>query len=109
MAAVVEILKNEENPYEGVPMGVDNEGTPNLVEQGEVIFKDYVFSNRLTVPKTVRNKYKLRGVKPLTFAAAAKQLSKEAEERPNDPISQNGLNALMSRLASEQESIKAEE
>lgn len=100
---------HEENPYEGVPMGVDNEGTPNLVEQGEVIFKDYVFSNRLTVPKTVRNKYKLRGVKPLTFAAAAKQLSKEAGERPNDPISQNGLNALMSRLASEQEALKAEE
>lgn len=100
---------HEENPYEGVPMGVDNEGTPNLVEQGEVIFKDYVFSNRLTVPKTVRNKYKLRGTKPLTFAAAAKQLSKEAEERPNDSISQNGLNALMSRLASEQEALKAEE
>lgn len=99
---------HEENPYEGVPMGVDEQGVPNLVEQGEVIFKDYVFSNRLTVPKTVRNKYKLRGVKPLTFAAAAKQLSKESEERPNDPISRAGLEALMSRLASDQEGLKAE-
>lgn len=52
-------------------MGVDPEGTPNLVEEGEVIFNDYVFSNRLKVPKAVRNKYKLRGKKALTFADAA--------------------------------------
>lgn len=62
---------HENNPYEGVPMGVDPEGTPNLVEEGEVIFNDYVFSNRLKVPKAVRNKYKLRGNKSLTFADAA--------------------------------------
>ena len=82
---------HEENPNEGVPMGVDNEGTPNLVEEGEVIFNDYVFSKRLKVPKAVRKKYKLRGVKPLSFADAALQMGKEAEERPNDPISANGL------------------
>lgn len=62
---------HENNPYGGVPMGVDPEGTPNLVEEGEVIFNDYVFSNRLKVPKAVGNKYKLRGTKPLTFAEAA--------------------------------------
>lgn len=78
---------HEANPYEGVPMGTDKEGVPNLVEEGEVIFDDYVFSNRLKVPKAVRNKYKLRGKKPLTFADAALQMSKESEERPNDPIS----------------------
>ena len=99
---------HEENPYEGVPMGVDNEGTPNLVEQGEVIFNDYVFSNRLNVPKDVRKRYKLRGAKPITFADAAVQMSKESEERPNDPISQNGLKALMSNLAYEQEVLKQE-
>ena len=76
---------HSENPYGGVPMGVDPEGTPNLVEEGEVIFNDYVFSKRLKVPKAVRNKYKLGG--PLTFADAALRMSKEAEERPNDPIS----------------------
>lgn len=62
---------HEENALEGVPMGVDQEGVPNLVEEGEVIFNDYVFSNRLKVPKAVRNKYKLRGNKSLTFADAA--------------------------------------
>lgn len=62
---------HEENPNEGVPMGMDSEGIPNLVEEGEVIFNDYVFSNRSRVPKEVRKRYKLRGTKPLTFAEAA--------------------------------------
>lgn len=97
---------HESSPYEGVPMGVDSKGIPNLVEEGEVIYNDYVFSNRLKVPKTVRNKYKLRGNKPLTFADAALQMSKESEERPNDPISQNGLEALLGELAYTQEGVR---
>lgn len=97
---------HEQNPLEGVPMGVDAEGIPNLVEEGEVIFNDYVFSNRLKVPKAVRKKYKLRGTKPLTFADAALQMSKESEERPNDPISQAGLEDSMAKLMSVQEQIR---
>lgn len=100
---------HEENPNEGVPMGVDSEGIPNLVEEGEVIFNDYVFSNRLKVPKAVRKKYKLRGTKPLTFADAAIQMSKESEERPNDPISQAGLEDSMLKLMLAQEQIRAKE
>lgn len=95
---------HEGNPYEGVPMGVDQEGTPNLVEEGEVIYNDYVFSNRLKVPDSMRKKYKLGG--PLTFARAAEKMGKEAEERPNDPISKNGLEAMMSELAMAQESVR---
>ena len=97
---------HEENPFEGVPMGMDSEGTPNLVEEGEVIFNDYVFSNRLRVPKEVRKKYKLRGTKPLTFADAAKQMSKESEERPNDPISKAGLEDSMVKLMIAQEQLR---
>lgn len=94
---------HSENPLEGVPMGVDNEGTPNLVEEGEVIFNDYVFSNRLKVPKEVKKKYKIRGNKSLTFADAALQMAKESEERPNDPISQAGLDNSMTKLMMSQE------
>lgn len=99
---------HEENPYEGVPMGVDEQGIPNLVEEGEVIFDDYVFSNRLKVPKSVRKKYKLRGNKPLTFADAATQMSKESEERPNDPISQLGLKDSLTKLRDAQEQVRVE-
>ena len=99
---------HEDNPYEGVPMGVDPEGNPNLVEEGEVIYNDYVFSNRLTVPKTIRSKYKLKGDKDLTFADAVKQISKGATERPNDPISQETLHEIMSDLAQTQEGVREE-
>lgn len=97
---------HEENPNEGVQMGMDAEGVPNLVEEGEVIFNDYVFSKRLKVPKAVRKKYKLMGSKPLTFADAAIQMSKESEERPNDPISQAGLEDNMTKLMIAQESLR---
>ena len=97
---------HESNPYEGVPLGVDPEGTPNLVEEGETVFNDYVFSKRLKVPKAIREKYKLRGTKDLTFAEVSKKMAKESEERPNDPISMRGLGALMSDLASAQESVR---
>lgn len=97
---------HEENPFEGVPMGVDQEGTPNLVEEGETIFNDYVFSKRLMVPKAIRNKYKLGGTKNLSFADASKQLAKESEERPNDPISKAGLEANMIRLMEAQEELR---
>lgn len=100
---------HEENPFEGVPMGVDPEGVPNLVEEGETIFNDYVFSKRLNVPKAIRKKYKLRGTKEMSFAEASKQLAKESEERPNDPISERGMQALMADLASAQESVKGEQ
>ena len=97
---------HESNPYEGVPISMDQEGNPNLVEEGEVIWNDYVFSDRLKVPKAVRTKYKLRGPKDMTFADAIEKLSKESEERPNDPISLRGLNNTLMKLATEQDNIK---
>lgn len=100
---------HESNPYEGVPMGVAPDGKPNLVEEGEAIYNDYVFSNRLTVPKAVRNKYKLRGNKDLTFADAVKQLTKGATERPNDPVSQETLNDIMTDLMTTQEELRIQQ
>lgn len=94
---------HEENPFEGVQMGVDPQGIPNLVEEGEVVYNDYVFSNRMKVPKDVKKRLKVRGD---TFAEAAKELSKESEERPNDPISKNGLDAFMSALSESQEELR---
>lgn len=98
---------HEQNPYGGIQIGVDEQNIPNLVEEGEVVWNDYVFSNRLIVPKSVRQKYKLGNNKNLAFAEAVKKLQKESKERPNDPISKNGLNAALSNLANEQEKIRA--
>lgn len=97
---------HESNPYEGVPISMDQEGNPNLVEEGEVIWNDYVFSNRLKVPKSIQKKYKL-GKREMTFADAVDKLSKESEERPNDPISIKGLENILMSMATEQETIKS--
>ena len=88
-------------------MGLAEDGQPNLVEEGEAIYNDYVFSNRLKVPKAIRNKYKLRGPKEMTFAEAFINAQKESEERENDPISKNGLDNIAMILAQTQEEMKA--
>ena len=95
---------HQQNKLGGVQMGVDYNGIPNLVEEGEVVWNDYVFSNRLKVPKDMREKYKLH--KDITFAEAAKKLQKESEERPNDPVSKRGLDALMQDIMTSQEGVR---
>lgn len=96
---------HEQNPFNGVPMGTDRNGTPNLVEEGETIWNDYVFSNRLKVPEALTDKYKLS--KDITFAEASKKLGKEIEETPNDPISKRTFNSFMQDLQQSQEEVKA--
>ena len=98
---------HEENPMEGVPMGMDAEGTPNLVEQGEVIFNDYVFSNRMFADGGLLENFNLpKSYDGYSFAAIAEKLGEESKERPNDPISKRGLLSSMSRLQQAQETVR---
>lgn len=94
---------HEENPCQGIQIGVDPQGKPNLVEEGEIVFDDYVFSDRMEIPDDIRKEYKLRGK---TFAKAAKSAQRESEERPNDPLSKAGLQAAMERIAAAQEEAR---
>lgn len=96
---------HEQNPLQGVPMGMDDQGKPNLVEEGEVIWNNYVFSNRIPIPDELAKSLKIQG-KNMTFADAAKKAQKESAERPNDPISRRGLQASMARLQAAQEALK---
>lgn len=92
---------HELNPQEGVQIGVDNQGVPNLVEEGEVIWNDYVFSNRMKVPNNVKRKLGLKGKRDLSYSDVATKL--EDKERPNDPISKATTDTMLSRLAQSQE------
>lgn len=107
-ASIIESgLTHEENPNGGVQIGVDKRGTPNLVEEGEVIYDNYVFSKRLfannevlsyaNLPLKYRNK---------SFADIAKSLLKPTEEQINDPIATRTLRANMNKLRIAQESFK---
>ena len=98
---------HEQNPYSGVPFGVDANGTPNLVEEGEVVFNDYVFSNRRKPTKKQLSDVKLpEKYEGMTFAEIAKAIQTESENNPLDPISKNTLVDGMTKLMSIQEDMR---
>ena len=99
--------RHEENPYEGVPSGFDKEGNPNLVEEGEVIWNnEYVFSDRLKVPKELANRYKLGGKKDYTFAEAIERLTKENNISPNDLITIATTKEIVNEFMDAQEELR---
>ena len=101
---------HEENPMSGVPMGIAPDGIPNLVEQDEVKFNNYIFSNRLSATTDLLKTYNLPTIYANhSFAYIAKKLSKESSERPNDPISKRGLTDTMMKLQQAQEQLKMKE
>lgn len=98
---------HEENPMEGVPMGIAPDGNPNLVEEGEVIFNDYVFSNRIFADKKLLEQAGLpKSYEGYSFAAIAEKLGEESKERPNDTISKRGLFNSMLKLQQAQEYMR---
>lgn len=99
---------HEENPYQGVQVGVDPQGVPNLVEENEVIFNDYVYSDRIQIDDTTKEKFRISKKRELSYANLAKKLEKESLERPNDPISKAALKKQMEELANQQERQKQE-
>lgn len=99
---------HEENPNGGVQVGVDPNGVPNMLEEGEPVYKDYVYSDNIRADAKFLEENHI----PVKFAGKlyseiADKFVDEAEERPNDPISNNGLNAMLLRLAEAQEAQKA--
>lgn len=97
---------HEHNINGGVPQGIDSNGVPNLVEEGETKWDDYIFSKRLKIPKGFSKAYDLGNVDKRSYADASKSLSKESKERPFDPISKRGRDAMLSRLQQAQEAQK---
>lgn len=99
---------HEKNPLGGIPQGIGANGLPNLVEEGEVKYRNYIFSNRLKANKTTLDLVGLpKKYVGKTYGDIAKNLQKESAERPNDPISQRGLADMMQKLKDAQEITRA--
>ena len=101
---------HEENPNGGVQIGVDNQGIPNMLEEGESVYEDFVYSDRITADASVLEQFNI----PAKFAGKlyseiADSFVSEAEDRPLDTISNKGLNAMLVRLADAQEAQKQKE
>lgn len=101
---------HEENPLGGVLQGIDEQGNPKVVEQGETKTStpqgDYVFSDRLKLSKEECNTLKV----PIgsTYAEASKILRKEYDEKPNDEIARKGWEQVRDILIQSQELQKQE-
>ena len=108
---------HEQNPYGGIQIGVDQQGNPNLVEQGEFRYGDYIFSDRIPVDydtlfdfgliASVPKKKPKKGQKK-TYADYAKDLVNKTGD-PNDPITKRTNDANLQRLANAEEYQKAAE
>lgn len=107
---------HEQNRFGGVPYGADNNGIPNLVEEGEQIFGDYVFSQRLRpsksdlldagFPESIAKKYANGGKLRKTFAEIATDFDKGLVDNPNDNIERNAANVMLTKLQDAQEIYK---
>lgn len=81
---------HEENPYGGIPLGNDA-----LVEEGETRWEDYIFSDRIKIPKSKQ-----------TFAQRSKSIQKKYSDRPHDKMAKEALEIEMNQLKDAQEAIK---
>jgi hypothetical protein len=99
---------HEQNKYGGVPVSIAEDGKPNLVEEGEVLFDDYVYSNRIKINDTIRRRLKLKD-STKTFADAAKEIKERGDDRPNDPVTEKTIKAQMQFLKSEQDKKKEQQ
>lgn len=112
--------RHETNPNGGIPQGMASDGQPNLVEGkeedkkgegGEIKWnlQDYIFSDRLTPSQDLIKKWKLpENFLDYTYADVVRKspVIKEAEERPNDPKSQDTVDRFLADVAEDQELTK---
>ena len=98
---------HEENPNGGVQIGVDPQGVPNMLEEGEPVYNDYVFSDNIIVTKEMVEAHNLpKQIVGKLYSDAVQYFMDEAEERSFDSVSRNGLEAMLMRLADAQEEQK---
>ena len=98
---------HEENPFDGVLMGFDQNNIPNLVEEGEIIYNDYVFSNRLKPSsKQLESSGLNKKYNDWTFAKIVEDLQKTSAETPLDKISKESLDDMMATMINMQEEVR---
>lgn len=102
---------HEQNPYGGILQGFNEEdGEPNLVEQGETKWNDYIFSNRYKAGGSLLKKYLLpEDYAGMTFADISKKLSEPLEDTPGSMIEKRTTDTMLGRLMEAQEEKRAKD
>ena len=98
---------HDENPNGGVQVGVDQNGVPNMLEQGEPVYKDFVYSDNISADLEFLEKNNLpKKYEGWLYSRIADDLFEEYSMNPLDPISEKGANVMLERLANAQEEQK---
>lgn len=99
---------HETNPNGGVPIKIDPmTGEPQLAEEGEAVYDQFVFSNNPNLPLFEDTKKGLNlSRKAKTYADAAKEINADVSEMPNDMLARKTAAIRLSALAQTQEQIK---
>jgi hypothetical protein len=101
---------HEENPLGGIPVGQGPNGQPNLVEEGETRFGDYIFSDRLEITKDIAQEFNLpKNYVGKTFSDASKSMQKSNSRRVDDKIEQANIERNLTKLQEAQEMFKQAE
>ena len=100
---------HSQNPLGGIPIGQDNQGNPNLVEQGETKKGDFVYSNRVVLTSDVVAEMNLpKSFVGKTAADASKVINSKFKDR-NDKISTSTKDNFLDKISKAQESVKAQQ
>ena len=98
---------HEQNPLGGIPLGIGSNGLPNKVEEGEVSYNNYIYSNRIAIDKRTAKMLNLPDkYVGATYAKVAEDLSSQNKERPNDVITNRMVDKELGKLREAQEMYK---
>jgi hypothetical protein len=90
---------SHDEPSGGIDMTEPGSSTYTLVEGGETMFNDFVYTNSRAVGKGTAKRFKLpKFIEGLTFADASKKLAEDFNMNPNNPNSKKSFEQMMARL-----------
>ena len=98
---------HDENPNGGVQIGVDQNGTPNMLEEGEPVYNDFVYSDNIQADLEFLEKHNLpKKYAGWLYSEIADDLFNARTEMPLDAMEENGAEVMLTRLAECQEEQK---
>ena len=103
---------HEQNPLGGIPQGINSNGQPNLVEQGETKLdsKNYIYSDSLKIDAETADMLKLsKSDIGKTFADVSKKMNRPDSRRENDTIEEEAKKRDLEALMHAQEAFKQKE
>jgi hypothetical protein len=103
---------HSQNPFGGIPQGLNSNGQMNLVEEGETKLNsdNYIFSNQTKIDKDTANEFNLpKSYVGKTYAEVSKKLNLPNSRRENDSIEEEDKKRNLTNLMDAQEAFKQKE